>query len=403
MPELRFAGFAGEWEEKKLEDISLIFDGTHQTPNYTDNGIKFLSVENIKSLDSEKYISEEEFNKNFKIYPEFNDILMTRIGSIGISNIVKTNEKLAYYVTLALIKPFDSINSEFLNYSISSYSVQNDIWKKTLHVAFPNKINKNEIGKINLHTTSFLEQEKIGDLFNKIDQLIENQEKLLDQSIAFKKSMLQKMFPKKDSLVPEFRFDGFYKKWKAKKIKDFVKSLGGTSLESEFDENGNYKVINIGSYSVNNTYIDQGLRINLNKKTKNKLLNKGDLVMVLNDKTAQANILGRTLLIEEEDKFIFNQRSQKLTPLENNYPLFIFYLLNNDINRKNIIKIAQGNTQIYVNWSSVENIIYKLPDEEEQEKIGNFFKKLDKKIAKEEKLLDAYKMMKKSLLQKMFV
>src|SRR5699024_12032904 len=71
---------------------------------YTSEGIKFLSVENIKTLNSNKFISKEAFEKEFKIRPEFGDVLMTRIGDVGTPNVVETNEYLAYYVSLALLK-----------------------------------------------------------------------------------------------------------------------------------------------------------------------------------------------------------------------------------------------------------------------------------------------------------
>ena len=75
-PEIRFKEFTEVWEQCKLKELANIYGGTHQTPNYKDSGIKFLSVENIKTLDSDKYISYEDFKNNFKIYPEKNDILM---------------------------------------------------------------------------------------------------------------------------------------------------------------------------------------------------------------------------------------------------------------------------------------------------------------------------------------
>ena len=64
-PELRFPNFTDAWEQRKLGEIVDVFDGTHQTPKYTDKGIMFLSVEDIKTLKSEKYISEEDFKKEF--------------------------------------------------------------------------------------------------------------------------------------------------------------------------------------------------------------------------------------------------------------------------------------------------------------------------------------------------
>ncbi|WP_373845582.1 restriction endonuclease subunit S, partial [Clostridium sp.] len=86
IPEIRFTGFIGAWERRKLKELSDVYDGTHQTPQYTDSGVMFLSVENIKTLQSKKYISKEAFKKEFKIFPEKGDILMTRIGDIGTVN-----------------------------------------------------------------------------------------------------------------------------------------------------------------------------------------------------------------------------------------------------------------------------------------------------------------------------
>ena len=102
-PKIRFKGFTDDWEQRKLKELCNIFDGTHQTPNYKDSGIMFLSVENIKDFISEKFISYCDFKKYYKIYPQKNDILMTRIGDIGTTNIVKENTLKAYYVSLALL------------------------------------------------------------------------------------------------------------------------------------------------------------------------------------------------------------------------------------------------------------------------------------------------------------
>lgn len=129
VPELRFPGFEDEWEENVLGEVVYVYDGTHQTPKYTNEGVKFLSVENIKTLDSNKYISKEAFEKEFKIRPEFGDILMTRIGDIGTPNIIKSNEDFAYYVSLALLKP-KNINSYFLKMLILSPFIQNELWRK---------------------------------------------------------------------------------------------------------------------------------------------------------------------------------------------------------------------------------------------------------------------------------
>ena len=192
-PELRFPGFTDAWEQRDIGKLVDVYDGTHQTPKYTDSGVMFLSVEDIKTLQSEKYISEEAFENEFKIRPERGDVLMTRIGDIGTVNVVDSDEAIAYYVSLALLKQKE-LEPYFLKASIQSVTVQNEIWKRTLHIAFPKKINKNEIAKVPMHYPSKDEQGQIGFFFKEIDQIITLHQRKLDHLQDLKKALLQSMF-----------------------------------------------------------------------------------------------------------------------------------------------------------------------------------------------------------------
>lgn len=174
----RLDGFDGKWEEIELGKICNIYDGTHQTPKYTNNGIRFVSVEDISNLkDSRKFISINDFRKDFKIYPENKDILMTRIGDIGTPCLLKDDEKIAYYVSLALLKNI-KINSEYLYHYIRSSNFKNELDKRILHHATPIKINKNDIGKCQVnYPTDIKEQEAIASILTSMDDEIENLEK----------------------------------------------------------------------------------------------------------------------------------------------------------------------------------------------------------------------------------
>ncbi len=163
--------YPNAWEQSELDKLANIYDGTHQTPKYVNDGVMFLSVENIMTLSSNKYISIKNFNDGFKVFPQKGDILMTRIGDIGTANIVLSNEKKAFYVSLALIKP-KKINSYFLKESIHSPFVKKDLWHRTLHIAFPKKIYKNEIDKLLISYPNENEQKRIGGFFSYIDKLI---------------------------------------------------------------------------------------------------------------------------------------------------------------------------------------------------------------------------------------
>lgn len=111
------------WEWIKLEEIcTLITDGTHLTPSYTDAGIPFLSVKNLSSgtinFDDTKFISineHKELTKRCK--PEMHDILLTKIGTTGIAVTVNTEKEFSIFVSVALLK--------FLNRKVNPYFLEN--------------------------------------------------------------------------------------------------------------------------------------------------------------------------------------------------------------------------------------------------------------------------------------
>ena len=202
---------------------------------------------------------------------------------------------------------------------------------------------------------------------------------------------------------PQIRFKGFSNKWKQCKLDNFGKSTGGIPIESEFSEDGKYKVISIGSYSEMSIYNDQGIRCKLSNRTKDRVLNKDDITMILNDKTSSGNIIGRVLLIDKSGEYVYNQRTERIEINKEKYdPLFIYELLNAPNIRKKIINESQGNTQIYVNWNKIKELIYYIPDIKEQKKLGLYFKNIDNLINLYQYKHDKLVQIKKSLLKKMF-
>ena len=204
------------------------------------------------------------------------------------------------------------------------------------------------------------------------------------------------------SKKPTLRFKSFTDDWKAFRLGDLFNNLGGTSLENQVSTGGTHKFISIGNYSTNGAYIDNGQRIVLNNKTRQKLLQKDDLVMVLNDKTAAGHLIGSTILIDRNDTYIYNQRSERMVAKNAILPIFAWFKLNSEKVRKQIYRISQGGTQIYVNFSSVKEIIIHAPSMPEQREIACFFLTVDKKISlleKKKELLEKYK---KGVMQQIF-
>ncbi len=180
-------GFNDEWSETELIKICKVFDGTHQTPKYTNSGIRFVSVENIKNIYfSEKHISKQDYDRDFSVRPEKNDILMTRIGDIGTPCIVTTDEPIAFYVSLALFKSIQ-INSLFLYYYIMGKSFQKELDDRALHHATPKKINKGEIGKCMVrYPVDEHEQEAIASTLLSLDTEITSLEEEKDKMLQIK-------------------------------------------------------------------------------------------------------------------------------------------------------------------------------------------------------------------------
>ena len=126
--------------------------------------------------------------------------------------------------------------------------------------------------------------------------------------------------------------------------------------------------------------------------------------MILNDKTASGNIIGRVLLIDKSGIYVYNQRTERIEVDSNNYDAqFIYTMLNAPEMRDKIIKQSQGNTQIYVNWPTISQTEYWVPEIDEQRKIGVYFKNLDHLITLHQKKYDFYEKEKLALLQQMFI
>lgn len=201
--------------------------------------------------------------------------------------------------------------------------------------------------------------------------------------------------------VPAVRFDGFSGPWEKRRLAGLTTHRSGTAIEKYFSKSGKYKVISIGSYGLDSVYVDQGIRAIKNEITDNRLVKENELTMVLNDKTANGTIIGRCLLIDIDNQFVINQRTEIISPKDNFNSKFAYVLLNGPF-RDKVKKIVQGGTQIYVNYSAVENLKTCVPSIEEQQKIGLFFKQLDELIALQQQELDTLKQTKQGFLQKMF-
>ncbi|HCG6886589.1 restriction endonuclease subunit S [Vibrio parahaemolyticus] len=189
--------FEGEWEEVELGKITSIYDGTHSTPKYVEKGIPFYSVEHLTrdEFSNTKFITEEVFKKeNKRVKLERDDILMTRIGDIGTAKHLNWDVCASFYVSLALIKANKSkFNSAYMGYYINSHEFHRELYKRTIHVAFPKKINLGEINHCKVLLPSISEQQKIAFVLTAADKEIELLAAKLAHFKQEKKALMQQL------------------------------------------------------------------------------------------------------------------------------------------------------------------------------------------------------------------
>lgn len=375
-----------------MEELVGIYDGVHQTPDYQDSGIMFLSVENIATLKSEKYISEEAFERDYKVYPEKGDILMTRIGDVGTTNVVETAEKVAFYVSLALLKP-NEIDSYFLSNAMKTNAFQKGLRERTLVTAIPQKINKDEIGKIDIFiTNNDEEQKKIGAYFSNLDHLITFHQRKCEQTKKLKKYMLQKMFPKEGQTVPEVRFEGFTDAWEKRKFGD----LGSVSMcrrifKEQTATEGDIPFYKIGTFGGEpDAFISRALFEEY--KEKYQYPEVGDMLI------SASGTIGRTVEYAGEDAYFQDSN--------------IVWFKHDDRVDNSFLKCIYSS----VKWSGIEGSTIKrlyndnflktefsMPNAEEQKKIGEYFQNLDHLITLHQRKCDELQNIKKFMLQNMFI
>ena len=330
------------WEQRKLSELCNIYDGTHQTPDYKDSGIMFLSVENIKDLSSNKYISYEDFKKNFKVYPEKNDILMTRIGDIGTTNIVKENSLKAYYVSLALLK-CRSINPYYLNFAIKSDYVQNGLKLRSLLTAIPMKINKDQIGKVDInYPIDPEEQSNIGKLFDNLDNLIT-------------------LHQRKCTYI-------FYS-WEQRELFDVADYRNGKAHENDIDDDGKYIVIN-------SKFVSTEGKIKKYSNKQNEPLFQNEIAFVLSD-VPNGRAIAKTFLVDKSSKYTLNQRIAGITPHSNINPKFLSITMNRN---KYFLQFDDGVKQTNLSLNDMKKFEEFYPNKQEQDKIGDLFINLDNLI-----------------------
>ena len=408
-PEIRFKGYTDEWEQRKLKEVlSFLKDGTHGTHADTVDGPLLLSAKNIKDGtirwdESDRRISQDEYEKiHSKFSLKKGDVLLTIVGSIGETAILKDPEGITFQRSVAFLRPNEYISSDFLYAKIQTPAFQKDLESRKSTSAQPG-IYLGDLAEIPVeYAPSLEEQIKIGEYFWQLDHLITLHQRKCDEVKSLKKYMLQKMFPQNEQKVPEIRFEGFTEAWEQRKLSDIYDSIGNAFVGTAtpyYVEQGHFY---LESNNVKDGQINHNSEIFINdefyEKQKDKWLHTGDMVMV------QSGHVGHAAVIPEElDNTAAHALIMFRNPKEEIEPYFLNYEYQTDKAKKKIENITTGNTIKHILASDMQEFVVDVPNYEEQKVIASYFRNIDHLITLHQQKCEELKKIKKFMLQKMFV
>ena len=404
VPKLRFKEFNDKYNITKVSEIIDVIDGdrgnNYPKANdfYDSEFCLFLNAGNVTkngfNFKNNQFITKEKDKKLRKGKLLINDIVLTTRGTVG--NIAWFNEKTPYKnirinsgMVINRIKESGHLLPEYLYSYMKSPVFENQVNKMNYGSAQP-QLTVSGINKFNIQYPTINEQKKVSTIMLLLDKKIELQSKKIEDLKLFKKGLDIKIFNNK-------------KMFDVGIIKEYFESDGGTALEKYIDEKGTYNIISIGNYTSDGKYYDNGQKVIYNEKTKMKLLSKNNLAMILNDKTTTGDIIGSTILIDEDNKYIYNQRTQKLI-CKNINAEYSWCFFNSKYFRDKVFRLSQGGTQIYVNYSQIENQKIFIPKNKkiENDIVKSIFLITELIDNENDKFLKLQKL-KKGLMQSMFV
>lgn len=404
VPQIRFKGYVDVWEQRKLGDVlEVIKDGTHGTHQDAEDGPFLLSAKNIKNGviiwdETDRKISEDEYEKiHSKFKLQNNDVLLTIVGSIGETAILKDISGITFQRSVAFIRPSEELSSEFLYSEIQTPKFQKELDCRKSTSAQPG-IYLGDLSEIPfVYSKNEDEQKKIGEYFSNIDNLITLHQRKYDKLVNIKKSMLEKMFPKNGRDVPEIRFKGFTDAWEQRKWIDVV----DISTEMVNPTTGEYD--NMPHIAPGNIESFTGRILDNVKTVKEEQLISGKFRFRPDDvvygkinpqlgKYFYATVNGLT----SADAYVFNGKNglkQK----------FLFALLQTNDFFKYSVSVSKRSGMPKINRDELNAYSFLMPSEEEQDKIGSYLLQMDNLITLHQRKLEKLKNIKKSMLDKMFV
>ena len=226
-----------------------------------------------------------------------------------------------------------------------------------------------QLSKYMISIPSTLEEEKkIGEYFVKLNHLITLHQRKCDQAKKLKKYMLQNMFPQDGEKTPKIRFDDFTDDWEQRKLGEISNSFSGGTPSVSVKEYYNGSIPFIRSAEINSDSTELFITENGLNNSSARLVNQGDILYAMYGATSGE--VGRS-----KQKGAINQAILAIIPQEGYDSEFITQWLKK--NKKSIVATYLQGGQGNLSARIVKNLIVDYPKYIEQQKIGQYFQRLD--------------------------
>lgn len=288
-------------------------------------------------------------------------------------------------------RPTKEFNPYYLAYMLRSPSIREKITFLAQGISRYN-ISKNKMMDIEIPIPSIVEQKQIGEHFRTLDSLITLHQRKYEKLKNIKKSMLEKMFPKNGSNVPEIRFKGFTDAWEQRK-------LGELALFNPKDElPQTFEYVDLESV-VGTEMLSHRTEIKSSAPSRaQRLACTGDIFY----QTVRPYQKNNYLFEMSDNNYVFSTGYAQMRPFVDGY--FLFSLIQSERFVKVVLDNCTGTSYPAINVNDLAKIEVAVPSgENEAHKIGTIFRSLDHLIALHHRKLEKLEQIKQAMLHKMFV
>ena len=392
IPQIRFSGFTDTWEQHKLGDVCQI-NGRIGFRGYTEKdiipkeqgGVLAFTPTNIVNNQlvlnvKNTYITRAKYDESPEIMVKNGNILFVKTGStLGKSALVTGfNEDSTVNPQVVVIKTNIS-NEKILSTILTTDKVQSQVASVKIGGAVPT-MTETELKNIELSMpVNEDEKIKIGTFFTELDNLITLHQRKYDKLQVLKKAMLEKMFPKNGSSVPEIRFKGFTDAWEQRKLGEMGQTYTGLSGKTKDDfGHGQARFVtymNVFTNPISNPEMTEPIEID----PKQNEVEVGDVFFTTSSETPE-EVGMSSILLEKRGKTYLNSFCFGFRPSEKIDSYYLAYMLRSESARAKITLLAQGISRYNISKNKVMEIAVSLPSLDEQKMIGQYFSQLDNLI-----------------------